>query len=814
MFKNYIKIALRNLWKNKIFSLINIVSLAIGLSASIVIGMIVYYDFTFDKFHPDGDRIYRVASKYQDPEGTSFFAGIPIPLIEEVDKNYTGIEESAYIFMTRPYSVLASKEDAAFKEPKFVTYTDENYFNIFKYDWLAGSGENQLLNPNEVVLTQSRAAQYFPNKNPAQLIGKTLIYNDSLNATVTGIVADFKERTDLVFQEFISLKTIKQTDQNGQFLNPNWQNVNSSSQLFIKLEEGTDTTILQNQLNQTALAHEDPEDKKYNASREFYAQPLSELHFDQRYGNFDYTTTTADKDVMFMLGCIALFLLLLGCVNFINLNTAQASQRAKEIGIRKTLGSSKKQLITQFLGETFLLTVVAGIVSLGLSVWLIYIFKDFIADGVSFEMLLDPYLIGFLCLLIICVTLLSGFYPGVVLSKFKAAKVLKGENKSKDGKIGLRKFLTVFQFTIAYIFIIATLLVGKQIQYLLNMDLGFQTDSIVYVETPDQIEGINSRELLAEKLKTIPQLSKVSIGNTPPTSSTLRTVFKHEGKDGEKVMDISVLFGDTNYLDLYDISLITGRLPINDTIKEVVINETAVRDLGFKTPEEALNKIVNPNQSPMQITGVMKDFHSGSLKYEIEPVAFTGDIYRKYFSQFGTLHMNIQAGSGEKISNTLELIQSKFDEVYPDSNSTINFMDETVANFYKKERSTSNLLNWAMGLSVLISCLGLLGLVMFNTERRIKEIGIRKVLGASVVQLNTLLCKDFLWLIGIAFLIAAPIAYWGLNNWLQDFATRTEFSWWIFAGSGLGMIALAIIIMSFKTISAALENPVKNLKIE
>jgi putative ABC transport system permease protein len=210
----------------------------------------------------------------------------------------------------------------------------------------------------------------------------------------------------------------------------------------------------------------------------------------------------------------------------------------------------------------------------------------------------------------------------------------------------------------------------------------------------------------------------------------------------------------------------------------------------------------------------MKDFHSGSLKYEIEPVAFTGDIYRKYFSQFGTLHMNIQAGSGDKVSNTLELIQSKFDEVYPDSNSTISFMDETVANFYKKERSTSNLLNWAMGLSVLISCLGLLGLVMFNTERRIKEIGIRKVLGASVVQLNTLLCKDFLWLIGIAFLIAAPIAYWGLNNWLQDFATRTEFSWWIFAGSGLGMIALAIIIMSFKTISAALENPVKNLKTE
>jgi ABC-type antimicrobial peptide transport system permease subunit len=814
MFKNNLKIAWRNLWKNKVFSIINVVSLAIGLSASIVIGMIVYYDFTFDKFHPDGDRTFRVTSEFLSPQGTSYFAGIPIPLIEEVDKNYTGIEKSAFISMARPYNVQASKEDAPFKKPEFVTYADQSYFDIFTYKWLAGSSDNQLLNPNEVVLTQSRASQYFPNKNPSQIIGKTLIYNDSLNATVTGIVADFAQRTDLVFQEFISLKTIKQTDQQGQFMNPNWQNISSSSQLFIKLEEGINVATFQAQLDLTALAHEDPEDIKYNASRKFYAQPLSDLHFDQRFGNFDTTSTMADKDVMLMLGSIAIFLLLLGCVNFINLNTAQASQRAKEIGIRKTLGSSKKQLITQFLGETFLLTIVAGIVSIGLSVWLIHIFDDFIADGVNISMLSDPYLLSFLSVLIIIVTLLSGFYPGIVLSKFKAAKVLKGENKTKDGKIGLRKVLTVFQFTIAFIFIIATLLVGKQIQYLLNMDMGFETDSIIYLETPRQIEGINSRELLAQKLNTLPQLIKVSIANTPPTSSTLRTVYKYTGESGEKVTDISVLFGDSNYLNLYDIPLIAGRLPLNDTIKEVVINKKAVKELGFATPGEALNKIVNPDGSPMQITGVMQDFHSGSLKYEIEPVAFTGDIYRKFFSQFTTLHINVKAGSGDDIAATLAQIQTRFDEVYPDADIKINFMDETVAQFYKKEQSMSKLLNWSMGLSVLISCLGLLGLVMFNTERRIKEIGIRKVLGASVAQLNTLLCKDFLWLIGIAFVIAAPISYYALNNWLQDFATRTDFSWWIFAGSGLGMVILSILIMSFKTVRAAMQNPVENLKIE
>lgn len=814
MIKNYLKIAWRNIWKNKVFSIINIVSLAIGLSASMVIGMMVYHDFTFDTFHPDGDRIYRVTSNFTDPEGTSYNSGIPIPLVKEVDRNFSGIKNTAFFLTFKPYKVEASKDNLPFKEPTFVTYTDQNYFDIFEYEWLAGSNKNQLLNPNEVVLTKSRAAQYFPKKNPSQIIGSRLIYNDSINTRVTGIVADFEQRTDLVFQEFISLNTVKESNRNGPQMSVNWTNTNSGAQLLVKLEKGIDVATFQRQLNQTALDHENPNAKKYDSKRTFYAQPLAEMHFDQKYGGFDYTSTAADKDVLLLLGFIALFLLLLGCMNFINLNTAQASQRAKEIGIRKTLGSSKKQLITQFLGETFVLTMIAGVLSLGVSVWLIHIFQDFIADGVNLSMLLDPYLIGFLCVLSISVTLLAGFYPGLILSKFKTVKVLKGENKGNGGKNGLRKFLTVFQFTIAYVFIIATLLVGKQIQFLLDMDLGFKTDTIVYLETPDQIEGIESRALLAQKLQTIPQINKVSIGGGTPVQVNWRTVFKVNGKDGESVSDIDVVFGDAKFLDLYEIPLIAGRLPLNDTIKEVVINKTAASKLGFVTPEDALNELVNPESSPLLITGVMEDFHNGSLKYDIKPMALTGDIYRKYFSSFSTLHISIKAGAIDNISTTLSNIEDRYNEVYPDASLTIKFMDETVSQFYKKESSISKLLNWAMGLSVLISCLGLLGLVMYTTERRIKEIGIRKVLGATVTQLNILLCKDFLWLIGIAFAIAMPIAYWTLDRWLQDFVVKTDFSWWIFAGSGLGMIVLALIIMSFKTIRVALENPVKNLKIE
>lgn len=814
MFRTYLKIAWRSLWKNKVFSMINILSLAIGLSAAMVIGIIVYYDFTFDQFHPDGDRIYRVTSKFKNPEGTSYSSGISIPLVEDVDKNFTGVENSAFILTFRPYNIQVSEDNKLIKEPSFVIYADQNYFDIFDYKWLAGSDRNQLLNPNEVVLTASRAAQYFPNKKPAQIIGKTLIYNDSINASITGIVADFEQRTDLVFKEFLSLNTIKRSDRNGPYMSVNWRNTNSGAQLLVKLEKENNISTFQKQLNQTAIDHESADDIKSGSKREFYAQPFLNMHFDQYYPGFDFTSTAADKDVMLMLGLIALFLLLLGCINFINLNTAQASQRAKEIGIRKTLGSSKKQLVVQFLGETFILTLIAALCSLGLSVWLIDIFSDFIAAGITISMFADPYLLSFLSVLIILVTLLAGFYPGIVLSKFRPARVLKGETKTGKGQNGLRKFLTVFQFAISFIFIMATLLVGKQIQFLLNMDMGFKTDSIVYINTPSNVTGAESRELLAQKLQTIPQVDKVSLGGGTPVNVNYKTVFKVHGKDGEQVADIDVVFGDSKFLDLYEIPLVAGRLPINDTISEVVLNRIAVQKLGFGSPEEALGQIVNPDSSPFEITGVMEDFHNGSLKYEINAMAFTGDIYRRFFSSFETIHMNIKAESSSNMSTILTNIKNRFDVVYPDSNISINFMDETVERFYNKERSMSKLLNWAMGLSVLISCMGLLGLVIFTTERRVKEIGIRKILGATILQINTLLCKDFVLLIIIAFTIAMPIAYWALNNWLQDFAYRTVLSWWVFAASGLGGLLVALLTLSFIAIRAAGANPVESLRTE
>jgi len=338
MIRNYIKIAWRNLWNNKLFSLINIISLAIGFSASFVIGLMVYYDLTFDKFHPDGEYIYRVTSNFYSPEDNFYNPGVPVPLKSSIEDNVAGLETVSSFFTYGPLKVKNITTDAIYKNPQFVVFTDQNYFDLFEYKWLAGNTQDILSKPNQVVLTEERAKKYFPNQDPASIIGKTLIYNDSINVDVTGIVAGFKKRTDFVFQEFLSLGTVAQTEMKDQYTNDNWNSTSSSSQLFVKLNKNINAKEIQSKLDQLALKHEDEESIKYNEQRKFYLQPLSDIHFNENYGIYDYSQAQANKSVLVALTCIALFLLLLGYINFINLSNAQATQRAKEIGIRKTLG--------------------------------------------------------------------------------------------------------------------------------------------------------------------------------------------------------------------------------------------------------------------------------------------------------------------------------------------------------------------------------------------------------------------------------------------------------------------------------------------
>ena len=583
---------------------------------------------------------------------------------------------------------------------------------------------------------------------------------------------------------------------------------------MLKRHKGVAISSIQKQLDKLSKSHADQEKLKGGEWIRFYPQPLEELHFDTRFGTFDYNEPQASKKVLINLGIVALFLLLLGSINFINLTTAQATQRAREIGIRKTLGSSKKQLVFQFLGETFILTLFAGILSIFLAFWLLRIFSEFIPSGLSFKLFANPLIIGFSILLLILVALLSGVYPAFVLSGFKPVSMLKNKLSKKSGNANLRKGLTVFQFVIAQVFIIGTLLVGKQVHFLINKDIGIHIDDIAYLQIPWNDDSMNKKELFKNKLETIPELSKISLGGAPPASRYINSTVADFVKDGENIeVVLEQRFGDATYFDLYGLKLLAGRKPLNDTIKEFVINETMLDLLGFKNPAEAVGVQLTQGENSYPIVGVMSDFNQKPLTSEMKPVAFVGDLNRSWYSQFNTLHFKVEPKTGD-LSATIAKVEEVWKSIYPESDFEIQFMDETVANFYNSQRRTELLLNWATGLAVAISILGLLALVIFTTERRVKEIGIRKILGASLLELQVLLCKDFIRLIAIAFVIAIPLAYWRVTIWLKDFPYKTEMSWWVFVLSGIGMLALALVIISLKTFRTASTNPVKSLRTE
>lgn len=814
MFKNYLKIAFRSITKNKLFSLIKVASLAIGLSASFVIGLMVYYDLSFDKFHPDVNCIYRITSEFNSPEGRGYNPGVSYLLGDALKEQASGIEAVAPVLTTYPLNIRNLENDKLFKNPEYVVYTNNAYFNVFKYDWIAGIPDKILKNPNEVVLTQNRASVYFPNKQLNEILGSTLVYQDTISVKVTGIVANFNKRTDLVFEEFISLRTAEQADMSNNLDYAGWNNTNSSSQLFVKLGKNVDKKTVQATLNALTKEHNEKDEEARGRIRNFYMQPLTDLHLDPNYYTFDFSEGRASKSVLISLGFIALFLLLLGCINFINLNTAQATQRAKEIGVRKTLGSSKRQLVFQFLSETLLLTLFASALSIVFSYLLLRAFSDFIPKGLDFGLFFEPWIIIGILILLVVVTLLSGFYPAMVLSKYRPVKVLKSQISQKGEKTPLRKYLTVFQFSVAQVFVIATFLVGKQIDYLMTKDMGFRTEAIASVRTPWHVPGYEKKILLAERIKALPMVQQLSLSGNPPASFSRSSTYVTY-MDGEKeiVTLLQLLRGDKEYLKLYDIALLAGRDRLNDTIREYVINDTFRKRLGFKTPDEAIGKIIGREDEEYPIVGVVEDFNQRSLKTGIEPMAIVGD-WSSDQRGLNTVHFSFQSNNVSSWSGTIAKIEAIWNDIYPDTEFKLTFMDDTIKRFYENERKTSTLLKWAMGLSIVISCLGLFGLVVYTTEHRTKEIGIRKVLGASMMELNTLLCKEFLILIGIAFVIAAPIAWYGLNEWLADFAYKTELSVWVFVLSGVIMALISFIVMSVRTLAKANLNPVKSLRTE
>ena len=816
MLRNYFLVALRAFRRNKTFSFINIVGLSIGISASLVIFLLVQYDFNFDKFEKDGARTYRVVIHGKNDHGTWQSGCLPEPMGAATKKAVSGIEIVAPIRtldevrITIPYP--NADKPVVFRKQKDVLAADANYFHLIGYTWLAGSPATATQQPYQVVLTEKNARLYYGNTKFTDIIGKTIVFDDTIQCSIAGIVNDLPGNTDFYFGTFISRPTYYTGRLKPECFG-NWHCTNSADQLFVRLVPGAKPAAVEAQLTKIIIdanGKPDPHDRSTEGAG---LQPLADLHFDLDYGVFD-ESRQAHKPTLYYLLAVAAFLLLLASINFINLTTAQASQRAREIGIRKTMGSHRRQLIFQFLTETFVLTLMATVLSLILLPFLLKIFADFIPEDFHFNLLRQPGIIGFLIVLVLVVTVLSGVYPALVLSGFKPVDVLKNQAFAGSGQTRsawLRKSLTVSQFVIAQVFIIGTLLVSRQISYALNKDLGFKRDAVLYFRTNDREDAIKKTVLL-DKLRAMPGVALVSLSSNPPSSNGTWTSTM-DFNDGKKEIkeNVEVKLADSNYFRLYGLRLLAGTsAPQSDTTNAVAINETYLHFLGFQDPQKAIGRVISWN-GDTRIVGVVADFFPRSLRSPIKPlVVANGTRNATVFN----IKLQPRTADGSNWPETIAAIQKAFRAVYPNDDYEYQFVDDTIAKFYSAETNISRLLAWATGLTIFISCLGLLGLVIYVTNQRTKEIGIRKVIGASVTNLIVLLSRDFLKLIALAILIAVPISWWGSRKWLENFAYKTSISWWIFAAGGGTLLLIALVILCIRTLRAAMVNPVESLRTE
>lgn len=807
MFKNYFKAAFRNLKSHKLYSAIHIFGLATGISSSLVIFLIVQYDFSFDKFEKGHDRIYRVVSN------RSGVSEVPVPMVQIVREEVTGLDAATSLIPWDDPDLKVStagpqkETQRVFRNETGTLFTDGDYFKIIGYKWLAGSPLSSLSAPYQAVLTEQNAQRFFPGLSLDDVIGKEIIFNDTVRTTITGIVETLKYNTDFRFSTFVSAAT-------GAILNPEYANSwrISTSGLLIRLSENTEPEQVKKQIDAISDLHAGP---KASSKASFHLQPLSDLHFNTVYDNFGQRK--AYMPVLYGLMAVAGILLLLACINFINLTTAQSSERAKEIGIRKTLGGSRKQLVFQLLSETCILTLAAAFLSVIMAPWLLKAFAEFIPEGVHFD-IRQPGILLFLLITTVTVSFLSGIYPAWVLSSYQPLAVLKNQVVAASGdtrKLFIRKTLTVAQFVVAQVFIITTMVVGKQTHLELTKDMGFKKEAIIYFTADLRDTSVAKRQVLLQKFKTIPEIAGVSLAGMPPsTKGTLSINLKYQ--NGAENIDTMVRIkpADTNYINLYGIRLLAGaNLPYSDTINSYLINEKTSQMLGFKTPQEAIGKYVESGMSrqKMPVAGVIANFIQGSLHDEIMPLIIFSDAHMQ--ATF-SIALKPQDAEGTVWKSAIAKVERSFKEIYPDSNPEIHFLDESIAKYYTAEQHTSILLKWATGLAIVISCLGLLGLVIYTTNQRTKEIGIRKVVGASVLQIITLLSKDFLRLVLLAFIIAVPIAWYAANKWLQNFAFKADLSLLLFILGGLILLLPALSILLIRTYKAAMANPVQSLKTE
>jgi putative ABC transport system permease protein len=829
MIKKQLLFALRRLGRHKLTTTINVLGLTFGILSCVVIYLYVAFEFSYDKFHADADRIYRVVAPTTHDYGIqSNGAMMSGPLGPALRQETTGFSAVTTLFTddTRVLIPLAGQPARVIPgissdQTYHITFADTDYLKIFHYQWLAGNPATALQKPFSLILTESEAKRYFQGGTPESWMGRSVVYEDSLTVSVTGIVKDWDQNTDFGFKDLISYSSLERS-----FLRTyiqSWNTAGSGVNIYVKLAAVTTSAHVEQQFQAFFQRH--------GMKASLSLQPLADVHFNAAYP--DPYGRRAHKPTLFALAGIALFILIIAAINFINLSTAQSILRAKEIGIRKVMGSSVGGIVRQFLIETGIIVVAAMALALLLADPVIAALHSFIPEGVRLRMT-DPDTWLFIGSTILVTCLIAGWYPGRALSSFLPVISLKGRAAQKlNSKSYLRKGLIVFQFTVSLLFIIGTLMVGRQIHYMLNTDLGFNKDAIVTIDIPGD-QPNNRKDVLATEIRDLAGVRQVSLNTADPESLNHMMLGTHLEYKG--ATDMIIMPGgddiDSGYISLYELTLVAGRnFYLSDTARKsipasvsapaqpgyraYILNESAARALGFNRPADAVGqKLIGGFDGPISsshVIGVVMDFHSDDMRQKIRPFIFSTEEGAASQLSVKLSSAGLSAGNVKTLMANMESLYKK---IYLGTAFQSRFFDESLEQLYTQERQTSQILNIAMAIAIFISCMGLFGLAAFTANQRTHEIGIRKVLGAGVPQLVSMLSKEFVLLVGISTVIAAPVAGWGVYEWLQNFAYRISMSWWIFVLAGIAAMVIALLTVSLQTIRAATANPVRNLRVE
>ncbi|WP_194776842.1 ABC transporter permease [Pararhodonellum marinum] len=805
MLKNYLKIAWRNILRNKLRTSIHVLGLAIGIAVCFVIFNVISFSYSFDRFHSNKDHIFQITTltTYGDQSWPN--SGVPSPLGEAVKYELVGVAEAAHFYTMHNTLVLLPDGNKNLGRSNQVILSDPSFFKIFEREWLAGNSALALEQPHAVVLTESSMQKYFPGQDPTAVLGKEILYleRDSLITVVTGIVKDYSENTDFTFTDFISTSTLMTLKGNSlESSQDQWATVDSNSQLFVLLEENWTDEEVEAGLAGIVDKYIHLEEGR---NTQFFIQPLSELHF-----THPYTTQRAVKMVLKGLMIIGIILLVTACLNFINLETAQAINRSKEVGIRKSMGSSKGQLIQQFLTETYLLVGLAIGVSFILTELTVSYFSDYLPGGMQIHFLSFENVL-FLLGLSVVLTFLSGIYPAFILGNYQPDLAIRGDLKDHRGfSFGffLRKNLTVIQFTLSIAFIISVLAITKQINFLNSQELGFDKESLMYARAPYLDPSTEATNLpIKERLEQESFVQGVSLSSDMVASSGLWTTligFTH--LDQKKEHEVQAKTIDEDFVKVNGLKLLAGR-NLREIPNEVLINETASLSLGFQNPENILGEVLEYDDRELLVVGVVKDFHSRSLRESFLPMIMFYEVF-----PYQTINVRLEPGTLPMQAKLA--LDHIYKEHYPLESGSFVFLDETISRFYQDDAKMQEILAFASGMAILISCMGLFGLTLFTISKRLKELSIRKVLGASVNQILLLVSKEYVLLIFIAFVFGSIPAYLFLDSWLQTFSYRIDLPWELFAIAGTVALMLCLLIVGFHSVRAANENPAEILKCE